>query len=122
MSCPEIPVPRWAPFLYDGCTGISFPIHTSVAFARSTGHPDIILQGSATLAYVARELLEREVDGDPQRLREIGCRFTGVVIPGHPVRLELLRRGSEGRDTVVSFRVLDEQGRSVVRWGFARFG
>jgi hypothetical protein len=48
------------PYVYDGCTNIYFPIHTSVGFARMVGLPDIILQGTATLAYAARELADRE--------------------------------------------------------------
>ncbi|MDD5170483.1 MAG: MaoC family dehydratase N-terminal domain-containing protein, partial [Syntrophales bacterium] len=29
-----VPIDRTAPFIYDGCTNICFPIHTSVEFAR----------------------------------------------------------------------------------------
>ena len=37
-------------YIYDGCTRIHFPIHTSRQFARQVGLPDIILQGTATLS------------------------------------------------------------------------
>ncbi len=48
------------PFVYDGCTRIHFPIHTSKKFAHGVGLPDIILQGTATLAFAVREITQRE--------------------------------------------------------------
>ena len=54
-----------APYVYDGCTDIVFPIHTSPAFAKSVGLPGIILQGTATLALAVREIVNREAFGDP---------------------------------------------------------
>ena len=71
-----------APFVYDGCTDIVFPIHTSVAFAHNVGLPNIILQGTATLAFAARELVNREANADPSLLSSIACRFVGMVLPG----------------------------------------
>jgi len=116
----EITIPRHAAHVYDGCTNIVFPIHTSVAFARRVGLPDIILQGTATLATAAREILNREAQGTPERLREIACRFTDMVIPGTPVRVQLSRRES-GRDgLLLGFRVLNQAGQAALRWGFAR--
>ena len=117
----DIDVPLQTPFLYDGCSDISFPIHTSVRFARAAGFPNIILQGSATLAMAARELVNREGDGDPGRLRDIACRFTGVVMPGNPIRVQLLHKQRAGADgTQLAFRVLDAGGNSVLRFGYAR--
>jgi acyl dehydratase len=50
----EIPVAAEMAHLYDGCTEIVFPIHTSRAFALDVGLPGIILQGTCTLALAAR--------------------------------------------------------------------
>ena len=60
-----IPIDPLAPFKYDGCTDIFFPIHTSTKFAHDVGLPGIILQGTATLGYAVRELINREAQGDP---------------------------------------------------------
>jgi acyl dehydratase len=117
----DLDVPVQMPFLYDGCSDISFPIHTSVRFARAAGFPNIILQGTATLAMAARELINREGDGDPGRLKEIACRFTGVVLPGNPIRMQLLRKDrSTKRGAQLAFRVLDTTGNPVLRFGYAR--
>ena len=116
----EIPIREEAAHVYDGCTNIVFAIHTSRAFARSVGLPDAILQGTATLAMAAREIVNKEADSDPTRLREISCRFSGMVTPGTSIRVELLQKkeGSEGK--ILSFRVLNAEGRPALQKGFAR--
>ncbi len=117
----EIAIPRQLPYLYDGCTDIVFPIHTSVSFARGMGLPDIVLQGTATLAIAAREVLNREADGTPERLRELACEFGHMVIPDSTIRVELTRREHRGVETLVGFRVLTGSGKQAIRHGFARF-
>lgn len=106
------------PYLYDGCTDIFFPIHTSKKFARSVGLPGIILQGTATLAYAAREIINREADGDPRRLKLISCRFTGMVLPGTDIHITL--DGSEAPKDYrnLFFHVLS-QGERAISNGFA---
>jgi acyl dehydratase len=116
----KIPISAEAAHVYDGCSGIVFPIHTSRSFARSVGLPDIILQGTATLALAAREIVNREAGGDPCGLREIACRFTGMVLTGTSIRVQLLNREEDGDGKRVGFRVLDAEGRPAIRDGFAR--
>jgi acyl dehydratase len=117
----EIPVPRGLPFVYDACTGISFPIHTSVSFARSVGLPDLILHGTAALALCARELVAREAGGDPTRLKEIGCRFRGVMVPGAPLDLKTWV-GGPGHARSLGFTVYTSDGRPALVDGVARLG
>ncbi len=116
----ELPIPRTLPFVYDACSDIVFAIHTSVSIARAVGLPDVILQGTATLALAARELLDREAGGDPTRLREIGCRFAGMVVPGKPIRVELVHRAEGDDGTELGFRVLADGGVPALLGGFAR--
>lgn len=75
------------PYIYDGCSDIEFPIHTSPNFAKMVGLPGIILQGTATLAYAIRELVNKEADRDPAKVSEIACRFTGMVQPGTDIKV-----------------------------------
>jgi len=107
------------PYLYDGCTDIFFPIHTSKKFARSVGLPGIILQGTATLAYAAREIINREAGGDPRQLKSISCRFTGMVLPGTDIHIIL--DGSEALNDYrnLFFHVLSQGERAISR-GYAR--
>ena len=110
------------PHLYDGCTGIVFPIHTSRRFARQVGLPGIILQGTATLAMAAREIVNREASGNPRRLEGLACRFSGMVRPGTTIRIRRQAHsvGLHGRD--LFFDVLNEDGQPVIKqaWAFVR--
>lgn len=117
-----LPIPLEAAHVYDGCTDMVFPIHTSRAFAREVGLPDTILQGTATLAMASREIVNRESDGEPGRLREISCRFAGMVFPGTSIRVVLTAKEKRDEETLLGFRVLNAEGRTVIRRGFARIG
>lgn len=109
-----------APFVYDGCTNIFFPIHTSVAFAHKVGLPGIILQGTATLAYAVREIVDREADRNPEALRSVACRFTGMVVPASEIRVCLLDRRSDEDGMDLFFSVIASTSSPVVSDGYAR--
>jgi acyl dehydratase len=111
---------REAPFVYDGCTDIVFAIHTSVGFATAVGLPDIILQGTATLAKAAREVLNREAGGQPARLKELACRFTGLVQPGTDIRVQLTHRETDDEESLLGFQVLNDQNQVAISHGYAK--
>lgn len=113
-----IRIDRMQPFIYDGCTNIYFPIHTSVGFAKLVGLPDIILQGTATLAFAARELTDNEAAGDPQRLKELYCRFTGMVVPPGDIHVQLIQRQERDSRADLFFEVNGKDGR-VLSNGYA---
>jgi acyl dehydratase len=106
-------------FLYDGCTNIFFPIHTSVKFAQKVGLPGIILQGTATLAHAVRELINEEADRQPTRLQRISCRFTHMVFPGTEIRVQLRDAISRGREKTLFFVVLNSRGEKAISNGYA---
>lgn len=112
-------VSRSAPWVYDGCTNIVFPIHTSVDFARRTGLPDVILQGTATLALAAREIVTREAGMEPARVRELACRFTGMVVPATSIRVQVLQRQSRASSKEVYFQVVNAREESALSDGYA---
>ncbi len=112
-----LPVLKEAPFIYDGCTNISFPIHTSVKFARQVGLPGIICQGTAILATGVREVIDREIDGDPGRVQAISCRFTGMVRPGSEIRVQATGRLQKGDHDDIFFTVLNSDGKNAVSDG-----
>jgi acyl dehydratase len=104
------------PWRYDIAADIHFPIHTSPAFAKAVGLPGVIVQGTATLALAARELVDREAGGDPERLDRLSARFTGMVFPGDALNMVL--DGRRGPDRW--FHVADPSGRDVLSRGYAR--
>jgi len=114
-----VPIEPLRPFIYDGCTAISFPIHTSPKFARLVGLPGIILQGTATLAYASREVINREAGGNPLRLKTIYCRFTGMVCPGTDIVVQALARHKDANGRHVHFIVINQEGRKAISNGYA---
>jgi acyl dehydratase len=107
------------PFVYDGCTNIVFPIHTSKKFAHQVGLPGIILQGTATLALAVSEIINREADGDPLKLKEIYCRFTGMVLPGSEIRLQVYGSRAGYHAGAIFFDVINQAGEKAISHGYA---
>jgi acyl dehydratase len=114
-----LPIDPLQPFLYDGCTNIFFPIHTSKSFARQVGLPGIILQGTATLALAAREILDREAGRDPARLGIFSGRFSGMVLPGTAIRVVLQGKSARSAGTDLHFAVYNAAGQPAVSKGYA---
>jgi acyl dehydratase len=104
--------------VYDGCTDLSFPLHTSKKFAQGVGLPGPILQGTATLAIALRDLVNREAAGDPTRLKELSCCFRGMVFPGTDIRLRLLATSDAETGTNLHYEVLNDQGKKAIADGF----
>lgn len=116
-----VAISREAPYLYDGCADVVFPIHTSVAFACSVGLPDILYQGIATLGQAVRELVNREAGADPTGVGALSCRFRGMVIPGSDIVVQLLQREDQASQRALFFRVLNREGREAVSEGYMLF-
>ena len=130
-ALPQVPsspggIPLWEspvfidalrPFVYDGCSRIFFPSHTSRRFAHDVGLPDISLQGTATLGFALRELINKEAGGDPRRVKALACRFTGMVLPGTEITVTLEAREEGGRG--LFFAVSDSAGNKVIKDGYA---
>ncbi|MBI5092459.1 MAG: MaoC family dehydratase N-terminal domain-containing protein [Candidatus Hydrogenedentes bacterium] len=106
-----------AAHVYDACADIYFPIHTSVKFAHSVRLPRTILHGTATLSLAIREMTNREAGADPGRLKALGCRFTGMVIPGTTITVQLLSREVRGDLTDLHFVVLNHDGKKAISDG-----
>ena len=110
----RIPIDPMRAHVYDGCTNIVFPIHTSRAFARQVGLPGIILQGTATLAFAVRELVNREAGGDPLALKSVFCRF-----PGSAIRVHLVGKSEKDKAAALHFVVLNQEGQKAISGGYA---
>jgi acyl dehydratase len=115
-----IPIDPLAPFIYDGCTNIYFPIHTSVQFAHQVGLPGIIYQGTATLAVSVHKILNQEAGGDPQRLTTVYCRFSGMVLPGSSIRVRLTGKEKTAEGTDLFFTVFNAEEKKAISDGYMR--
>jgi acyl dehydratase len=108
------------PYIYDACAQVHFPIHTSASFAHQVGLPGIVLQGTASLAMAARELINREAAGDPHRLKVLACNFGALVLPGTQVELRLLANRKSGAGSDLFFELTNQQGKRAIRNGYMR--
>ena len=106
-----------APYIYDACADIEFPIHTSPKFARDVGLPGILFQGTATLGLAVRELINREALGNPEAVREIACTFTGMVKPGTEICLICQDVREQNNQTLVFFEVINDENKKAIRNG-----
>lgn len=75
--------------IYDRCSGISYPVHTSPAEAERAGLGAPLVHGTAVLARALRTLVDEQLDGDPSSIARIAVRFAGMVLPGSTVRIFL---------------------------------
>ena len=61
-------------------TGDFNPIHWIPPVAKLSGFPNTILHGFGTMARCMERLIERRLDGEPDRLATLGVRFTRPVV------------------------------------------
>jgi acyl dehydratase len=107
----EIPIAATAAHVYTECARIWNPIHTDVAYARAAGLPDIILHGTATLAYSVSALL-RAFRVEAAAVRRVACRFSGMVLMPSTIKVRAARdRG------VIQFETLNGKGEAAITRG-----
>ena len=116
----QIYIDRMTPYIYEGCTGLNFPIHTSINFAKAVGLPDILLHGTATLALAVREITNSEANRDSTKIKEISCRFTGMVIPGKNIKVQVYAVTPRGNGKDIFFKVFNDQDKKVIPNGYVR--
>jgi acyl dehydratase len=107
----DLAVSATAAHVYTECARIWNPIHTDIAYARAAGLPDIILHGTATLAYSISTLLGNFGVHDAA-VRRVACRFAGMVLMPSTLSVHAARQGSE-----VQFETRDRQGVPVITRG-----
>jgi hypothetical protein len=112
----QIAISRLTPFIYDGCTDIVYGIHTDQKFALRMGLPDIILQGTATLAISISTILKKELNCDPQTVRLLAGKFTDIVVPPNRLTVRLLKQ----ENNQFYFDVHQKNGNFVIRGGYLK--
>lgn len=106
----EIPVAATAAHVYTECARIWNPIHTDVAYARAAGLPDIILHGTATLAFSVSRVLNAFRMTEVRRVR---CRFAGMVTMPGTLTVQASRIGD-----AVAFGTRNQRGEAVIERGW----
>ena len=112
----KIPISKLASYIYDGCNDIVYPIHTDRKFVRVKGLPDIILQGTATLAMSISLLIKKELDNDPRNVKVVSAKFTDIVVPPNQLSVRLLKRNGNQ----IYFDVSEKTGKFVIKGGYLK--
>jgi len=107
----EIAIAPTAAHVYTECARIWNPIHTDREYARKAGLPDIILHGTATLAYSVSSLLKRFAI-QPSKARRVRCRFSGMVLMPSTLSVHAARDESG-----IGFETRNEKGEAVIARG-----
>jgi acyl dehydratase len=95
------------------------PIHTDDNVARMAGFKGIILQGSCTMAFAAKHVVDRLLDGDPTGLWRIGVRFAKPVFLGETLTTTAWQVEKGPGKTVVAFEMKNQDGVVVLSQGVA---
>lgn len=102
-------IPRDLPRRYAHVSGKEHPVHLHPRVANVVGFPDVVAPGMAIVAIASEEIIDRYAHGDPRRVRGVGARFSGPVIPGEP--LEFCTSDVDGG--IVHFCCRTERGVAV---------
>lgn len=116
FSVPQVVAPDQAD-RYAPASGDHNPIHLDPEVAKRAGLPGVILHGLCTLAFAARDLVDRCCDGDPARLRSLSVRFARPVFPGQTLTLDVWQ-DAPGQ---AAFATRNDRGEAVITHGLARF-
>ncbi|MCJ7510115.1 MAG: 3-alpha,7-alpha,12-alpha-trihydroxy-5-beta-cholest-24-enoyl-CoA hydratase [Dehalococcoidia bacterium] len=65
------------------------PLHIDPNFAKMAGFDKPILHGLCTFGHVGRAVIQKYCGGDPDRLKGLDVRFSGVVFPGETIITEM---------------------------------
>ncbi len=116
-----INIPQEFPYIYDGCTGIFFEIHTSPKFAHSVGLPNILVQGTSTIAFAVREIINHEANGDARKLKVISGKLTAMVFPNSKIKVQVIHIDRNELSKSIYYQVLNERGERAISAGHLEF-
>jgi len=107
---------------YAEASGDHNPIHKSDEIAKSVGLPRAILHGLCTMALASQVIVDELLDGDPQRLKSMGVRFSRPVLLDQSIMTEVYDVGIKDDGIhVVHFETRDENGIPVLTNGIAEY-
>ncbi|MGC8718941.1 MAG: MaoC/PaaZ C-terminal domain-containing protein [Thermodesulforhabdaceae bacterium] len=82
------------------------PLHIDPEFAKAAGLPQPILHGLCTFGFAVRVLIDKACDGNVERLKSFGCRFSSPVYPGDNLTIA----GWKMEPGIYHMRVATERG------------
>jgi len=128
-SCPALPpvftkeivIDPAFPYLYDACSGAFNPIHTSHAFAKSVGLPDMVVAGVSTLALGVKEVISHALSGNFSLVDSIYARLSGMVFQNDILEIRIIEQKKEGKFLEIFFEIYNKTtGKKAVSDGYIK--
>lgn len=102
-------IPRDLPQRYAHVSGDDNATRLDHHVAKAIGFPDAVVQGMSIVAIACEEVIDRYAGGDACRVRSVGARFSGPVVPGDSLEIHL----SDVDGGIVHFCCTTERGVAV---------
>ncbi len=114
----EVRIAPEATHVYTETADIWDRFHTELTVASRSGLAGLILQGSATMSFAIRELVDGCLAGDPTRLRRIAGRFRAMVTPGRSMAVCCTHtQTSPDGQLEAFFEVKNHEGQPAIQHG-----
>ncbi|MHA1611914.1 MAG: FAS1-like dehydratase domain-containing protein [Promethearchaeota archaeon] len=110
-------------YVYDGCTNIVFPIHTSNTFAQKVGLPGPIVQGSASFSRCISEIMKVMNIDNPLQIRQIAGQFGAFILPEENLQLNVYELKKSPQSTEmreIGFTLTNPSGKIAIKNGYIR--
>ncbi len=118
----SISVKTMDPYIYDACSNIHFPIHTSWAFSQKVGLSAPVYQGTATLSQAIRKIFEHGYAPPQRKIEYLHVRFSSFVFGGDELLLKVFQDKNKVDDNKLYFEVTTPRGDYAIKNGIVIFG
>ncbi len=109
------------PYIYDACSNIHFPIHTSWAFAQKVGLSAPVYQGTATLSQAIQKIFEHEYAPPQKRIEYLHVRFSSFVYGGDRLLLKVFQDKNNIDENRLYFEVSTPRNDYAIKNGIVIF-
>ncbi len=117
----NIPIHPADPLIYDACSSIHFPIHTSWLFSQKVGLIAPVYQGTATLSQSIRKIFEHGFAPPQKRIEYLYARFSSFVYGGDNLILRVFNCGSNENSDKLYFDVKTPRNDFAIKNGIVIF-
>ena len=104
------------PYFYADKTKINADIHTNPKFAKSIGLPDIILQGTCSLAKSVNTIINNNLKDEKLKIKSISAKFTGMTVTPNNITVKINSKNKEQ----ILFSVYNNKKEAVIQGGEIR--
>ncbi|HOQ31093.1 MAG TPA: MaoC/PaaZ C-terminal domain-containing protein [Candidatus Hydrogenedens sp.] len=110
------------PLIYDACSDIHFPIHTSWAFSQKVGLSAPVYQGTATLSQSVRKIFEHGFNPAQSRIEYLYARFSSFVYGGDVLTIRVFKDESNINNNKLCFEIKTPRNDYAIKNGVIIFG